>query len=140
MTRATLPAELVQAFKETDYIVHHEPPFTMNIGKPCAALKALMGEHNALCAAFITAWNPLSQQLSAQQNEDRQQDLKAELKRRGLKFIDGIGQHPSNNWAGESSVLVLDLDKVAAKSMSDHYEQNALVWTSSDAIPELVPP
>jgi hypothetical protein len=137
---STPPAELLQAFTETDYIVHHEPPFTMNIGQPCPALKALMGEHNALCAAYITAWNPFSQQLSRQQNEARQQELKAELKRRGLKFIEGIGQHPSNNWPGEPSVLVLDLNKEAAKSLAAHHEQHAFVWAASDAVPELVSP
>lgn len=140
MDHASLPAELVQAFIETDYIVHHEPPFTMNIGQPCPELKALMAEHNALCAAFITAWNPFSQQLSAKQNEDRQQALKDELKRRGLKFIKGTGQHPSNNWPGDASVLVLDLKKESAKSLAGHHEQHAFVWAASDAMPELVLP
>lgn len=79
-----LHAELHQAFTETDYIVHHEPPFTMNIGKPSPALKALMTEHNALSAAFITAWNPFSQNLPALENKARQDELKANLKRRGL--------------------------------------------------------
>lgn len=114
---STLPAELLQAFNETAYIVHHEQPFTMNIGLPCPPLKSLMGEHNALCAAFITAWNPFSQRLSPQQNKVRQQELKAELKKRGQKCIDGIGQHPSNNWPGEASVLVLGIDLEAARSL-----------------------
>lgn len=135
-----LPAELIQAFTETDYIVHHEPPFTMNIGQPCPALKALMAEHNALCAAYITAWNPFSQQLSRQKNEARQNEMKADLKMRGLKFIEGIGQHPSNNWPGEPSVLVLDLGIDAAKSLAGHNEQHAFVWVGSDAVPELVRP
>ena len=52
---STLPAELLQAFAETHYIVHHEAPFVMHIGQPCSELKALMAEHNALSAAFITA-------------------------------------------------------------------------------------
>ena len=99
-----------------------------------------MVQHNALGAAFITAWNPFSEQLSLLKNEERQNALKAELKRRGLKFIDGIGQHPSNNWPGEPSVLVLGLSKEAAKSLAGHNEQHAFVWAASDAIPELVRP
>lgn len=51
----TLPPELLQAYAETHYIVHHEAPFVMHIGQPCHELKALMAEHNALSAAFITA-------------------------------------------------------------------------------------
>jgi hypothetical protein len=37
-----LPPELIQAFTGTDYIVHHEPPFTMIIGKPCEELKEIL--------------------------------------------------------------------------------------------------
>jgi hypothetical protein len=134
----SIPPELIQAFTETDYIVHHEPPFTMNIGKPCEELKKLMANRNALGAAFITAWNPFSQKLSAINNEARQQELKEILKKRGLTFIDGIGQHPSNNWPGEASVLVLDLNRETAKVLAGHFEQHAFVWTDKTAIPELV--
>lgn len=67
-----LSAELLQAFAEAHYTVHHEPPFTMHIGQPCPELKVLMAEHNALRAAFITAWNPFSQNLPAKENKARQ--------------------------------------------------------------------
>jgi hypothetical protein len=135
-----LHAELIQAFTETDYIVHHEKPFTMNIGKPCQALRKFMAERNALGAAFITAWNPFSQNLSAKENQARQDELKANLKKRGLICIDGIGKHPSNNWPGEVSVLVLGLDLEAAKSLARHYEQHAFVWSAGGGVPELVQP
>lgn len=133
-----LPPELVQAFTETDYSVHHEPPFTMNIGKPCEELKKLMANRNALGAAFITAWNPFSQKLSAKQNDARQQELKEILKKRGLTFIDGIGQHPSNNWPGEVSLLILDLNREAAKVLAGQFQQHAFVWADKTAVPELV--
>lgn len=136
----TLPIELLQAFAETRYIVHHEPPFTMHIGQPCPELKALMADQNALSAAFITAWNPFSQSLSPKENKARQDELKANLKRRGLVCIDGMGQHPSNSWPGEVSVLVLGLDLEAAKSLSRHYEQHAFVWATGDAVPKLIQP
>jgi hypothetical protein len=40
-----LSPELLQAFADTHYIVHHEAPFLMHIGQPCPELKALMAEH-----------------------------------------------------------------------------------------------
>jgi hypothetical protein len=49
----------------------------MRIGQPCPELTRLMAERNTSCAAFITAWNPFSQQLSPKENEQRQQELKA---------------------------------------------------------------
>ena len=135
-----IPAELLKAFADTHYIVHHEAPFAMHIGQPCPELKALMAEYNALSAAFITAWNPFSQNLHAKENQDRQDELKANIKKRGLICIDGIGKHPSNNWPGEVSVLVLGLDLEAAKSLARHYEQHAFVWAEGDGVPELVQP
>ena len=138
MSHTDLPAELLLAFTETDYIVHHEPPFTMNIGKPCLELKKLMAESNALGAAFITAWNPFAQKLSDRENETRQHELKDTLKKRGLVCIDGIGQHPSNGWKGEPSVLILDIDRKAAKVLAGHFEQHAFVWADKTAVPELV--
>lgn len=137
---ASIPAELLQAFADTHYNVHHEAPFVMRIGRPCPELKTLMAEHNALSAAFITAWNPFSQNLPAKENKARQDELKATLKKRGLTCIDGIGKHPSNSWPGEVSVLVLGLDLEAAKSLARHYEQHAFVWAAGDGVPELMQP
>ncbi len=135
-----LSAELLLAFADTHYIAHHEAPFVMHIGQPCPELKELMADHNALSAAFITAWNPFSQKLPAKENKARQDELNANLKKRGLICLDGVGKHPSNNWPGEVSVLVLGLDLEAAKSLARYYEQHAFVWAAGDAVPDLVQP
>lgn len=135
-----LPAELFQAFTETHYIVHHEPPFTMNIGVFCPDLEKLMAERKALCAAFITAWNPFAQQLTNTENEARQQTLKDNLTERGQVFIDGIGQHPGNGWPGEPSVLILNMGREAAKALVGQYEQLAFVWADQAAMPTLMLP
>ena len=133
-----LPPELVQAFMETDYRVHAEPAFKMNIGQICPELARLLAERNVQCAAFVTAWNPCSQQLSLEANELRQQALKAELKKSGLCFIDGIGQLPSNQWPGEPSVLILNLNRESATVLASQYEQHAFVWADETAVPALV--
>jgi hypothetical protein len=137
MTHAHLPAELVQAMTETHYKVFADVPFTMHIGQPCPELKAIMAEHNALSAALITAWNPFSQRLSVKENNARQDELTTGLKKRGLVCIDGIGQHPHNEWPGEVSVLVLSLNREAAKVLARHYDQHAFVWVPESGIPEL---
>jgi hypothetical protein len=137
---SNITPELIQAFKETEYFVHAEPAFKMQIGLQCPELARLLTERNVSCAAFITAWNPFSQQLSPKENEQRQQELKAQLKTRGLSFIDGIGQHPSNEWPGEPSVLILKLNRESAKVLAAQYEQHAFVWADETAVPELVQP
>jgi hypothetical protein len=138
--RKDISPELLQAFAQTHYIVNYEPPFTMHSGRQCPELKSLMAEHNALNAAFITAWNPFSQNLPGKENKARQDELKANLKKRGLICIDGIGRHPSNNWPGEVSVLVLGLNLEEAKSLARHYEQHAFLWAEGDGAPQLVQP
>lgn len=132
--------DLVQAFSETHYTVQSEPPFTLRIGQPCPELMPLMAQHGSACAAFITAWNPWSQTLSAAENQARQHTLKAQLSQHGLPFVDGIGQHPSNGWPGEASVLVLGLDRQAAMALAKAHEQHAFVWVGSDGVAELVWP
>jgi hypothetical protein len=134
-----LTAEQMQAFTQTNFVVHHEPPFTLNIGILSSDIKNLMAKHNVNCAAFITAWNPFSQTLAtADDNLARQEKLKEHLKMRSLKYIDGLGEHPDKNWPAEPSVLILGLSLEAAKTLAIRCEQRAFVWVGSNAVPGLV--
>jgi len=133
-----MDGELTQAYKETHYTVQDMEPFVLRIGEVSEDLMACHKRHRVECSAFITAWNPFSQQLTAQENEERQQALIAEIKGRSLFFLHGVGQHPSNNWPGEQSVLVLGLSLEAAKTLGRRFEQNAVVWTGRDGVPELL--
>jgi Protein of unknown function (DUF3293) len=126
--KLTIPTELLQAYAETRYTVHTDEKFTLKIGELSPSLLHLFHQTNALCAAFVTAYNPFSEQLTVTQNEALQTALKADLTKRSLKFIDGIGQHLNGQWPGEPSVLIL----------ARHYEQNAFVWCGRDGVPQLV--
>ena len=130
--------ELLQAYRETLYTVHHKPPFSMQIGVRCEPLRALMATSHHRHAAFITAWNPFGQPLTAKENATRQAALVRDVDALGLAYIEGIGQHPSNNWPGEHSLLVLGIDEAAAKTLAATYGQHAFVWATSDAVPVLV--
>jgi hypothetical protein len=90
------------------------------------------------CSAYITACNPWSQSLSDAVNSDRIEKLLHVLQARSLRWLDGIGQHPSNEWAGEPSVLILGLSLAAAKVLAEDFEQNAFVWSGADARAQLV--
>ena len=130
--------ELIQAYSETHYTVQDNEPFVLRIGDVSEALLACHKRNRVECSAFITAWNPLSQQLSVTENEKHQQALIAEIKSRSLSFLPGEGRHPSNNWPAEQSVLVLGLSLEAAKTLGRRFEQNAVVWAGRDGVPELV--
>ena len=53
-------------------------------------MNALLKNIGHDCAAFITAWNPMSQPLSLEENRNRQQSLLDEVSDRGLTALQGI--------------------------------------------------
>lgn len=133
-----IPTELLQAYNETEYHVHDETPFTLTIGQTCLSLLHIYAKTNAQSAAFITAYNPFSEQLPPAKNKALNDALEAELKKRSLKFMHGTGQHPSGDWPGEPSFLVFDLDLAAATSLAKRYQQNAFLWCGQDGLVKLI--
>jgi hypothetical protein len=128
----------IQAYLETDYHVHSDAPVKLNIGVANPTLAALHKSHRVESSTFVTACNPFSQAFDELANAERQAALARELQQRSLTYIEGIGQHPKNEWPGELSFLVLGLSREAAKALGNRHEQNAIVWSGLDAVPELV--
>jgi hypothetical protein len=128
----------MQAYLDTEFRVFGDLPFVLHVGQRSEALDSAHKSHRVECSAFITAWNPYSEILSDDGNQERQQDLAKELSRRSLSYVEGLGQHKSNQWPGEESFLVFGLTLEAAKTLGTNFEQNAIVWIGSDAIPELI--
>jgi len=133
-----IPRETIRAYLETHYRVHGDTPTTLKVGETNPTLATLHAARDTECSAFITGCNPFSQNSSEEFNAAQQQALAGALKQLGLTFVDAIGQHPSNNWPGEASFLVLGLSLDAAKALGTRYGQNAIVWSGADATPELV--
>ncbi|WP_310387414.1 DUF3293 domain-containing protein [Roseateles sp.] len=71
-------------------------------------------------------------------NTQRNLDLAAELRTRSLASVEGIGQHPSNQHPGEVSYLIFGLTLEAAKTLGTKWEQNAIIWSGADAMPQLI--
>lgn len=128
----------IVGYRETEFRVYGMSPTTLKVGERSPALAGLHMAHGVDCSAFITACNPYSAVLDDAANADRQAELASELRRRRLHFVDGMGQHPSNGWRGEPSYLVFGLGIAAAKTLGKRFEQNAIVWSGSDAVPMLV--
>ena len=137
LASAIAPAVL-RGYQETDYRVLGSECFVLRIGDASAALLAAHQRHQVACSAFLTACNPFSQPTAAEVNAARQSDLVAQLERLGLVYMEGVGQHPSNGWPGERSVLVLGLEIQPAKVLAAHFQQNAFVWSGADAVPQLI--
>ncbi len=135
---SVVDAGLIQAFRETHYQVHGAVPFTLRVDESSTALAAAHKRFRTDCSAYITACNPFSEDVGAASNAQRHADLGLELARRSLAYVEGIGQHPSNQWPGEASYLVFGLKLEAAKTLGRGLKQNAIVWSDADAVPRLI--
>ena len=129
---------LWEAYEKTHFIVQSNPEFVLKIGQYSEELKRLFTSNSLSTAAFITAYNPFSQQLSEGENLERQVKLVKEIQSRGLNLLQGLGQDPDQKWEGEPSLLILDIAFEAAKKIARTYEQNAFVWCEEACTPQLV--
>lgn len=128
----------IQAFLETHYLVRGNVPMTLQCGVFNPALAELHKASRVESSAFITACNPFSQVVDDAVNAKLQVNLAQMLHDHNLMFIDGIGQHPSGNWLGEPSFLVLGLSMEDSKNLGIKLEQNAIIWCGPEAVPQLI--
>lgn len=136
--QSKLAADLINAYELTNFHVNTVPTFILNVNKVSEELKMLFKQNRVDGAAFITACNPYGETLSSEENKARNDRLKSELNLRSLKSIEGFGQDPLGQWAGEDSFLVLGISLEASKKIGAQFEQNAIVWADKDAVPQLV--
>ncbi len=135
---AAIDPRTIRAYRETEYRVFEEPPFSLHVDRFSAPLRRAQHRRNVGCSAFVTAWNPFSRILDPAANAARQRRLAEELGRARLAFVPGIGLHPTEPWPGEESFLVYGLDLDTARAMGSRLEQNAILWSGDDAIPRLI--
>ncbi len=130
--------ELIQAYKETDYCVSGLLPFVLKIGKESKELRDLYDKYGYQTAAFLTAFNPYSEPVTATQNEDAHKHLAEDLFKKPVMVLEGVGQDSKKEWPPEKSVLVLGLTMGDGRNIGNKFKQNAFVWAEADAVPRLI--
>ncbi|RNF33991.1 DUF3293 domain-containing protein [Paracoccus methylarcula] len=133
-----LSTDLLAAYLNTEFRVMEPRQFTLRIGIPSSEVKAVYLALGYSSAAFLTAWNPLSQKATDQQNEAAQAALIDKLVRNKYLVWTGIGVDPTGDWPGEESVFVPGIDLDTAKSFGSEFSQNAIVWMDVDGVPQLI--
>jgi len=133
-----IPRAVVTAYEETQYCVEGTPACVLRIGEVSPGLAALHARWSVTASTFVTACNPTSQSLDDAANAQRHADLREELQRLGLPFLEGAGRHPDNGWPAEPSFLVLGLEFDEARELGNRWQQNAVVWAGADAVPRLL--
>ena len=134
---SNVPNETLAAYMATHFIVSTNPSIKLLIGEHSSLLASMLSAE-LVGAAFITAYNPKGGLLSDAENTERHRMLVADLKEQGYEFIEGEGVDPNREWPGEISVLVLGINRESAERIGCRYDQNAIVWIDTDAIPRLL--
>ena len=129
---------LIESYKSADYHVDASPSFILKIGMHSPELASIYKTSHKHTAAFITAFNPYSQELSNQENKDRNLKLEELIQSLGFDYIYGEGKCGEGDWDGEESFLILGISEKQASDIGKEYEQNAIVWCDKDAIPQLL--
>lgn len=139
-----IDATLRRAYEETHYHIdayldQHRPlPLTLYIGQVHPTLRALHTAYQVQSSTFLSASNPFSKPLSDAENQLRQSQLAADLRAQQVTYFNALGRHPSGQWPAEPSFLALGLPLAMARQLGERYDQNAIVWSGEEAVPELI--
>lgn len=134
--------EVIASYRAAHYCI--EPAgasaVILRIGERSAGLAALYGELGVDSCAFLTASNPLGVALRDADNAVAMTALCVDVHALGLALLPGVSRDgdPASSWPGEESVAVLGISRDAARELGHRYQQNAIVWAGSDAVPELI--
>lgn len=118
------------------YRVFADPPFMLRVGERSVELDVLLTSHATDTWAFITACNPGSRLLPADENAERMTQLRAVVKR--FTTYPGEGVDPTGEWPGEPSVLVVGIDRGEAVEVAKVFGQNAILVGEQSRAVELV--
>lgn len=121
--------DIDSAFRATTYrvFVPNDAPIDLRIGERSERLDALLRERGCDDWVFITAWNPGSRRLSAEENDARQADLLDALQQRGREWLSGSGIPADASWQPEASVLVFGTCRAEAVALGKRFGQLAVV-------------
>lgn len=129
----------VRAYLATDYrIGHTSQDIVLTIGKQSERLAALFAAKGVDYGAFITAYNPQGTVQSDAANDQAHVELARKLQVFGLQAMEGSGSEEGTDWLSEKSYFTLGLDLEYAKEIGAYFNQDAIVWVGSDAVPQLI--
>ena len=114
----TLPAQLLNAYRQTRYIAGS---VEVRIARRSPAMDALLSVHGARVGVFVTAWNPLSRRMPPAWNRRMQKRLKRRLRRYPTLPAEGFWRR----W--HEHHLLLLADQRFALKLARQFRQAAIV-------------
>ena len=124
---------LIALYRESHYDV--EMPrggtVTLRIGAPApAAVTRWIGADGV--AFYMTACNPRSTSLPKEENDQRLETLRAELRARGCRWLEGAGHIPGEAWR-EECLLIAGIDTGEADRLARRHDQNSILVVPAKA-------
>lgn len=124
---------LIALYRESHYDV--EMPrggaATLRIGATAPpAVQRWIGNDGV--AFYVTACNPRSTSLTKEENDVRLEALRAEMRARGYRWLEGAGHIPGESWR-EECLLVCGVDEAEADALARRHDQNSIVVVPAKA-------
>lgn len=139
MTQSVISENLIASYLCTNYqIGTGSDSISLRINQYSEPLAKFLTASKQACAAIISAYNPFSQLLSNEKNLASHRLLMNFLSSHSYPMIESLSTDSAEIWPAEKSFFVLGLDLNASKSLGQQFNQNAIVWIGSNAIPRLI--
>jgi hypothetical protein len=111
---------------------------TLTIGAPSSEVDLLLSQHHAGSYAYLTAYNPQSTTLSADDNLQRHLQLCRELDQRGFTYLTGKAIPDTGEWEPETCIFAFDMPRSTVLELCQEYAQDGAVVGELGSAPKLM--
>jgi len=130
---------LLEAYRRTRFVANTpKGRLWLRVGRRCGELDHLLADHSVTTWVYVTAFNPRSMPLPAEENWARQRELERSVVELGLVWYPGEGIADDGRWPPEPSLLVLGIVRNDAVRLGQQFGQLAVVYGELGQEAELV--
>lgn len=130
---------LLEAYRRTTFVANTpKGRLCLRVGQRCVELDDLLARQGMTTWAYVTAFNPGSVPLPAEENSVRQRGLEHSVAELGLASYPGEGIGDDGRWPPEPSLLVLGIGRNDAARLGRQFSQLAVVYGELGQEAELV--
>ncbi len=125
-------------YAATDFVVFDESgDWVIKVGRPSAAVDALLDRFGVASASVVSAWNPRSVLLPPAENAARHRALLDLLRLRDLRYLLGEGRDTTGDWIPEAECIVFGTSLAEGLELARRFDQNAIVFLERGRAPSL---
>jgi hypothetical protein len=129
-----IPKDLIDSYLATEYWIFTTPPFCIKVQEENSSLFDFLKSNKYQSWAFITAWNPYSQEKNLEENTHQNLLLKKEIIEHSFDYY--LAEGRLGDWM-EKSFFVLGISRDEVVLLGKEFGQNAVLFGVIDEV-ELV--